>query len=120
MLRLESSGTAAERKYITMTFKKSETKRMVTFIIIAASLLIGMTFIMNDSAFAGDERAAGDNVAVEDQPFFDPFFANNPELDKFFFERDVLGIGGDFEDNPLFQQGNRNAFERDEEFRADK
>jgi len=93
---------------------------MVTFIIIiAASLLIGMTFIMNDNAFAGDERVAGENVVVEDRQVFNPFFSNNPELDEFFFERDVLGIGGDFEDNPLFKKGNRNAFERDEDFRAD-
>jgi hypothetical protein len=94
---------------------------MVTFIIIiAASLLIGMTFIMNDNAFAGDEMVVVDRVEAEDRPIFNPFFANNEDLDKFFFERDVLGVGGEFEDNPLFKKDNRNAFERQEDFRADE
>ena len=95
--------------------------RLGAFMIVIASLLIGMAFVVNDNAIAGDEQVAAGKVAAEERPFFDPFLANNEALDEFFFERDVLGIiEGDFEDNPLFKQDNRNAFERPEDFRADE
>jgi hypothetical protein len=98
-----------------MIDKKSATKRIAVFTIIIASLLISMPLIMSGNAFAGEEKA------VVEEPVFNPFPINDPQLERFFFERDVLGvIEGDFEDNPLFQQGNRNALERDEGFRADE
>jgi hypothetical protein len=45
----------------------------------------------NDNAFAGDEKVVVDKVVVGNRPVFNPFLANNEDIDKFFFERDISG-----------------------------
>ena len=92
-------------------------KIAITFAIIVATVLVGMTFVMSDDAYAGTSssvvivRPGFDDRFVAPRPFFRPFF--NPFLfdDDFFFEEEEEEFF--FERRPFFFD-REDFFEREE------
>ena len=105
-----------ERKWTVMATRTVKT--VMVFAIVAATVLIGMTFVMSDDAYAGSSssviivRPGFDDRFVAPRPFFNPFF--NPFLfdDDFFFDDDDDDFFFERDERPFFRR-----FERDDDER---
>jgi hypothetical protein len=97
-------------------------KTAISFAIILATVLIGVPFVMSDTAYAGDDsstviivRPGFDDRFVVRRPFFNPFLFDDDfffDDDDFFFDRDERPFFRRFEreddERPFFRR-----FERD-------